>query len=178
MKKILIFLLALGSISIFAGEKLTAKMVKQLDQNGLLNELKVKSSKRVTSYYKRTNSDSIDVSVDNIVRTIEKEVLKVVVSKKINGIITGKKDGYKRLYVSFDSDCTETDCSYLYKLVHGKYDLVSVPKKENFCHEVTKSGVILRKNALKKYNTSSLEVGLNDQLINNVIKRTERLQGH
>jgi hypothetical protein len=175
MKYLLIGILALGSLSAMARENLTIANMTQLRDADLTSELRVYVNKRLTTIYedvslRRTEVDNGDVAV-----AVREEILKMIISKRTRGLITGASSDLTNLWVSFNSDCLEVACSYGFSLARGLYDLTSVPAVPNMRVTSVKAGTIFKSEPLRQYKTH-LQFNMNE--LRNLVKRTVRAGGH
>jgi hypothetical protein len=169
--KLLVAILSLSATTAFARANLTRNHVNLIKSQELTDSVRVYLNKRLMSYYTMGSDQSIDADSGDIsVRTVV-ENLEVKVTKKVRGLITGILASNERIFVSFDADCLSTECSYVFDLRNGKYDLTDVPKLNGYTLMTAKSGVIFKGKPLKKerihleINNESLNI-INTQRIN------------
>jgi hypothetical protein len=175
MKYLLIGILALGSLSAMARENLTRANMTQLRDADLTSELRVYVNKKLTTIYedvslRRTEVDNGDVAV-----AVREEILKMIVSKRTRGLITGASSDLTTLWVSFNSDCLEATCSYQFNEARGVYDLAAVPSVPNMKVSSVKAGTLFKSEPLRQYKIN-LQFNMNE--LRNLVKRTVRAGGH
>lgn len=175
MKALLFTLSLLFALPGFARVDLTREQLMDIKNANVLSKLRVYTNKKLITYWRDVELAQTDVENGNVSSAIEEEKLKVIVGKHVRGVVTRISHDFNQVYVSFDSDCLTADCSYVFDLRDGVYDLSDVPKRTGFIREAAKAGVILRADPLKR---QVLKLQMNLSELRKIIKTTDRADGH
>lgn len=152
MKNFSLLLLLAFAVSGQAKETLKYKDVEEIRLQ--LSKLRVYVSSRLVSKYSVIAETSVETDKGELDKRIKKKELIVKVKKKTKGKIVNNPRGwdYNTLYVSFDSDCHEPSCAYIFKWYYGKskYVLRNVPKQSGLNVASVKKGFPIKVEARKK----------------------------
>ena len=123
MKKIslLMAFIALNALAFGSKTKLMANDVKQVESLEKIDVLRVYTSKKIKTKYKKVVSDQTDVN-SSISNVNKKEIIKKSLKRKVKGKILKIErsiydDSIEGLNVSFDKSCSDVkkECSYYFK---------------------------------------------------------------
>lgn len=179
MKKLIAALLVLGSLGAFAKETLTNTKLEELDKSFDISNLRVYTNKKIRTYWENTQQISTGLSTGGLKTKFDKKLLKVVVGKRVKGLITSVSEDYRTIYVAFDSECFKKECSYKYETdySYSDYYLRELPTLSNYSMTKIKIGGKKLGSYLSSYNTYG-RLNFDKKELYNTTKKVKRAQGH
>jgi hypothetical protein len=132
--------------------------LEEARQTESMGQLRVYPSNRTISNYDEPALRTVVVARE-IRQRSRRERVKIILRRNTSGAIVGEDllNGQKRLWVTFDRQCSEPGCAYGFvQLEDARYVLVSVPEREGYAPAKVYRSLVLKRHRMKIGHVRSL----------------------